>query len=230
MNLQNYIVHTHRLQRPLYDGKFRRRLNGGDNDSDMCGYLASADLSIAAAAGPEVHVLPVLVPMLAMVPVLLLLLSPRSPTRLGAGDDGRCDCGLSYPQLAAPSGWRLPRRSPATEPFRRRLPLCRQPLLDEPLRPRTWSSTSAAVSSNRKPLSASPRWPKVSAGQLTPPSVSAMLTTCDWSTVYFWVMAKIRWLRCVWWKLLYSMTSEIVVLAGEIAVMCTVTGIGLSYW
>lgn len=179
----NYIVHTHRLQRPLYDGKFRRRLNGGDNDRDMCGYLARADLNCTAAAGPVVHVLPVLVP---MVPVLLLPWSPRSPTRLDAGDDGRCDCGLSYPQLAAPSGWRLPRRSPATEPFRRRLPLCRPPLLDEPLRPRTWPSTSAAVSSSRKPsLSASPRWPKVLAAQLTPPSVSAMLTTCDWSTVYF---------------------------------------------
>jgi len=90
-------------------------LNGGDSDSDMCGYLASADLN--TAAGPVVHVLPVLVP----VPVLLLLQSRRSPICLGGGDGGRCGCGcgLSYPQLAAPSGCRLRRRSPATEPFRR---------------------------------------------------------------------------------------------------------------
>jgi len=94
-------------------------LNGGDSDSDMCGYLASADLN--TAAGPVVHVLPVLVPMLVPVPVLLLLQSPRSLIRLDGGDGGRCGCGcgLSYPQLAAPSGCRLRRRSPATEPFRR---------------------------------------------------------------------------------------------------------------
>jgi len=97
-------------------------LNGGDSDSDMCGYLARADLNTAEC--PVVHVLPVLVPVLEPVPALLLLLlllqSPRSPTRLGGGDGGRCGCGcgLSYPQLAAPSGWRLRRRSPATEPFR----------------------------------------------------------------------------------------------------------------
>lgn len=115
----DYIVHTHRLQRPLYDGRFRRRLNGGDSDSDMCGYLARADLN--TAAGPVVHVLPVLVPVPVPVPVLLLLQSPRSPSRLGGGDGGRCGCGcgFSYPQLAAPSGWRLRQRSPATEPFRR---------------------------------------------------------------------------------------------------------------
>jgi len=47
-------------------------LKGGDNDSDMCGYLARADLN--TVAGPAVHVLPVLVPMLPSVPVLLLLL------------------------------------------------------------------------------------------------------------------------------------------------------------
>lgn len=31
---------THKLQRPLYDGKCLRLLNGGDSDNDMCLYLA----------------------------------------------------------------------------------------------------------------------------------------------------------------------------------------------
>jgi len=93
-------------------------LNGGDSDSDMCVYLARADLN--TVAGPVVHVLPVLVPMLVPVPVLLLLLlqSPRSLTLLDGGRCG-CGCGFSYPQLAVPSGWRLRRRSPATDLFRR---------------------------------------------------------------------------------------------------------------
>jgi len=91
-------------------------LNGGDSDSDMCGYLAKTDLN----AGPAVHVLllsvpvmSVLVPptMLTLLPLLLRpLQSPRSSSWSSSailgddgGDGGRCGCGLSYPQLAAPS-------------------------------------------------------------------------------------------------------------------------------
>jgi len=79
-------------------------LNGGDSDNDMCGYLANTDLN--TVPGPVVHVLSVSVPapVLLMLLVLLLLQSPRSSARLPGGDGGRCGCGLSYPQLAEPSG------------------------------------------------------------------------------------------------------------------------------